>query len=338
MKKAIAFCLLMTALIFTHSVEAKILRVAYSGPAVAGVDYSNVQAAVNAAAVDDTIQLYQNASVGSATVNKRLVFLGFGYRLEFNPALQALPSAGNYVDLNFVGGSEGSVVQGALINRVNIGVNDITVSRCLGDLWLGYNSTTGLVPITNVTIISSWLNIRGDFGAVSNALVNNCILDYLDLPNVAGLFSNNILLGNGNWRFGSCVVRNNIFTYQSRCVNGTSAIFQHNLFARNDNCGITITGSNNQFGVNMTNVFLNWNNGSFGSESNLALKAGSPALGFGVDGNGNPTDAGIYGGDAGLVYKPSGIPPIPAIYHLTSPGLNANTNPYTITVSVRSNN
>ena len=110
MKKSLVFCLLMTALFFTHSVEAKILRVAYSGPAVAGVDYPNVQAAVNAAAANDTIQLYQNAVVGGATVNKRLFFLGFGYRLEFNAALQALPSAGNYVDLNFIGGSEGSVV------------------------------------------------------------------------------------------------------------------------------------------------------------------------------------------------------------------------------------
>lgn len=336
MKKALVFCLFVT-LFFSHSVEAKILRVAYSGPAVAGVDYPNVQAAVNAAAVDDTIQLYQNAAVGSATVNKRLVFLGFGYSLGVNAGLQAVTNAPNTVTLIFVSGSQGSKAQG-VYGDFYLAMNDITISRCVGDVKLAYNPNSGSqAAISNATFISSYLNIYGYYGQVSNVLVSNSILANNDLPNVAGLFSNNIIFGGSN-RFGSCVIKNNIFATTSFCVSGTSAVFQNNLFASSNNCGTAITGSNNLFNINMTNVFVNWNNGSFGSESNLALKAGSPALSFGIDGNNNPTDAGIYGGEAGLVYKPSGIPAIPAIYQLTSPGLNANTNPYTITVSVRSNN
>ena len=103
MKKALVFCLLVT-LFFSHSVEAKIFRVAYSGPAVAGVDYPNVQAAVNAAAVDDTIQLYQNASVGITSVNKKLVFIGFGYSQNINPGLQVVVST-NATELYFQPGS-----------------------------------------------------------------------------------------------------------------------------------------------------------------------------------------------------------------------------------------
>ena len=90
MKKALVFCLLMTALFFSRSVEAKILRVAYSGPAVAGVDYPNVQAAVNAAAVDDTIQLYQNASVGlpfPSTPKPMAGLPAFNARLDSEPKL-----------------------------------------------------------------------------------------------------------------------------------------------------------------------------------------------------------------------------------------------------------
>jgi len=336
MKKALVFFLLMTALFFSNSVQAKILRVAYSGPAVAGVDYANVQAAVNAAAVDDTIQLYQNASVGTAVVNKRLVFVGFGYSLSSNPGLQATTNAPNQVTLGFNPGSQDSKVEGVYGNFY-FGINNITISRCLGTVYLGYNYNTGAVPISSATLISSNLTINGDYGQVSNVLVSNCIINSGSVNNVAGLFSNNIFMNSANvMQFGSCVVKNNIFTYSGYgCPSGTSAVFQNNLF--NANCP-SITGSGNQFNINMANVFVNWNNGSFGSESNIALKAGSPALGAGLDGNGNPTDAGIYGGEPGLVYKPSGIPAIPAVYQLTSPGLNAATNPYTITVSVRSNN
>jgi hypothetical protein len=247
MKKALAFCLFTTALFFTHSVEAKILRVAYSGPAVAGVDYANVQAAVSAAAVDDTIQLYQNASVGSATVNKRLVFLGFGYSLSVNTGLQAVPDVPNYVTLTFVSSAQNSKVQGVLGNFY-LSIDDVTISRCVGSVYLGYNPNTGqYIPISSATLISSYLNIFGYYGQVSNALISNCIINSGGANNTAGLFSNNIFLLNANgMQFGGCVVKNNIFTY-SNCPTGTSAVFQNNLFA--GNCSSSFTGTNNQFNV-----------------------------------------------------------------------------------------
>jgi hypothetical protein len=337
MKKALTLCLLTIVILISTSSQAKILRVGYSGPAISGVDFTDVSSAVNAATAGDTIQLYQNASVGTSAVNKQLVFVGFGYSLESNPGLQAVPSTPNSVGLYFNGGSENSVVQG-VYGTFYTSVNNITFSRCIGNVTLGYNRTIDqAVPISTVTIASSAVAIAGYYGAVSNALISNSIIFDINIPKVAGLVTNNIQTG-GSATFGSCVVKNNIFAGTGFCVSGTSAIFNNNLFARPDNCGTPIAGSNNQFNVNMSNVFTNWNNGSYGSESNLALKAGSPAIGFGIDGSGNPTDAGIYGGDAGLVYKPSGIPAIPAIYQLTAPQLNASTNPYTISVSVRSNN
>jgi hypothetical protein len=336
MKKAFTLCFFFAVIFNTLSAQSKIKRVAYSGPKITGVDYADVNSAVIAASQDDTIQLYQNAVVGSATVNKRLIFVGFGYSLETNVGLQAISSAPNAVGLYFNAGSEGSVVQGVYSNDLRIGANNITVSRCNAPIILGFNNNGQQIPLSNVTILSSYVTISGQFGTVSNALISNSIISSFHIPNVAGLVSNNIFTSASG--FGSCVVKNNIFASTGFCVSGTSAVFQNNLFARGDNCGVTITGSNNQFGANMSGVFQNWNNGSFGSESNLALKTGSPGIGFGVDGDGNPTDTGIFGGEASLVYKPSGIPAIPAIYQLTAPQLNATTNPYTITLSVRSNN
>ena len=70
----------------------------------------------------------------------------------------------------------------------------------------------------------------------------------------------------------------------------------------------------------------------------LLLKSGSLAIGGGTDLSGNPTDAGIYGGEAAFRYKLSGVPAVPAIYKLTAPSNSATSNPYNITISVRSNN
>ena len=334
MKKLIIICFLI-AVFSGNSVDAKILRVGYTGPKVTGVDFSDVNAAVNAAAADDTIQLYQNSAVGSAAVTKRLVFVGFGYRLEVNTGLQSVTSAANAVSLYFNPGSENSVVLGVYGNFY-IGVNNVILSRSAGFVRLGWNQNIGSVSFANATVVSSIVDIEGTYGSINNAFISNSIISNLNVPNISGLVSNNMIGGGG--QFGSCVVKNNIVTHPGLCITAPGAIFNNNLFARNDNCGIPFTGSGNQFGVNMNNVFANWNNGNYGSESNLVLKSGSPAIGFGIDNNANATDAGIYGGEPGLVYKLSGIPAIPAIYQLTSPQLNANTNPYTITVSVRSNN
>jgi hypothetical protein len=312
--------------------EAKIFRVGYSGPQVSGVDFSIVSSAIASAQAGDTIQLYQNASVGSSSVNKRLVFIGFGYNLHINSGLQAVPSTPNQVGLYFNAGSENSVVQGVYVDAY-IGTNNITISRCAGLLRLGLNANTSQhVAISNLTIVSSFVELYSSYGLVSNALISNSIITRGDLSQTSGLFMNNVATSSFN-SFGSFVVKNNIFTSTS-CPQGNNAVFEKNIFR--SNCAVT--GAGNVGNIDMSTVFTNWNNGNYTTESNLALKAGSPAIGLGIDGNGNPTDAGIYGGDPGYVYKLSGIPAIPAIYQLTAPQLNANTNPYTITISVRSNN
>ncbi|GAA4343091.1 hypothetical protein [Flaviaesturariibacter amylovorans] len=335
MKQVLTFCLLAGAALFSQSANARVLRVGYQGPQVAGTDYQNLQSAVDAATANDTLQLYQNNYGGTATVTKRLVFVGFGYRLAQNPGLQAVPAAANTSTLSFRAGSENSVVQG-ISGNIYIAAENVTVSRCSGNVYLGYNTNAVHVPVTNVTVTASHIDLYGNYGAVSNAHISNCIINVNNLSNSAGLYTNNVMIGN-NPVFGAFVVKNSIFTYNATwaCPTGINAIFENNLFA--SSC--TVTGANNQLNVPMANVFEDWNgftNG--GSESLLALKAGSPALGFGVSGTNTPTDAGIFGGDAGLVYKPGGIPAIPSIYQLSAPQLNATTNPYTITISVRSNN
>lgn len=332
--------LLLPALIFSllYSIasNATIRRVGYTGPKVSGVDYADVNAAVQAAANGDTIQLYQNANTGSAVVNKQLFFFGFGYLLNVNANLQAVPGITDNVDLHFREGSENSKVQG-VAGTFYIGVDNITLSRCTGSVYLGYNSSIGAVAISSPVIVSSYINFNGPYGAVSNALISNCIIPSSSQQNVAGLVSNNIFTAYMS-AFGACVVKNNIIA-QGYCPAGASAVFQNNVF--NVSAGsCTFTGTGNKFSINPTDVFTDWTayaNGAT-SESNLTLKAGSPAINAGIGNNGQPTNAGIYGGDAGLVYKLSGIPPIPSVYKLSAPTLSTSTGTYTISASVRSNN
>lgn len=335
MKKIFTLFLLSGVLFISQSTSARILRVGWSGPQVSGVDFGDVNGAITAASAGDTIQLYQNASVSSAYVNKQLVFLGYGYNLDVNPNLQAVPTVTNTVTLYFISGSANSKVQGVLFSGY-IGADNITLSRCKGDVTLGYNPQIGPVAISNPSVVSSYLSISAQYGAVSNALIsNNIITSFYGSASFNGLIANNVFTYVLN-EAGSSNVTNNIFAYGA-CPSGGNAVYTNNVVSAQAN-SCPLTGSNNKFGIDPSTVFVNWNSGTFGSEANLALSASSPAKNAGVDGSNNPTDDGIYGGNNAFIYKLSGIPAIPAVYKLTAPSTSASTNPYTITVSVRSNN
>ncbi|RYZ00549.1 MAG: hypothetical protein EOO11_01240 [Chitinophagaceae bacterium] len=335
MKKVLYLGLLAGAALFCQPANAKIFRVGYQGPHVSGTDFNDLSGAVAAAAANDTVQLYQNSSVGSGYVDKRLVFVGFGYRLQENPGLQAVPSVGNDVGIYFLPGSDSSIVQGVTGNFY-IAAENVTLSRVKGSTYLGYNGWTGaIVNLDRVSVLDSYIDLRAQHGIISNAFLSNNIIPYMDLTNANGLFANNVVISY-NLSFGGCVVKNNIFTYPYSCASGNSTVFQNNLFAAS--CPST-PGAGNQFNVDMNAVFEDWNGfNSGGSESLLALKAGSPAIGAGVSGTGAATDCGVYGGEPGHVYRPGGIPAIPSIYQLSAPQVNASTNPYPITIGVRSNN
>lgn len=338
-KLLIAMVLLLISL---QGLQAKIFRIGYLGIPVTGVDFANLSTTViNAAAAGDTIQIYQNnANTSNTTViNKKLVFLGFGFLLDKNPGLQATPLADYSISLYFIPGSEGSVIQGLNLANIYIGVSNVTVSRCriTNHMLLAYNGQTGQSPpVSNINVFGNYFNVGlTDQGEANNVLIsNNIFLNPVTLDNSSGLFLNNITLIY-TLTLNSFIIKNNIISGQ--CISSSGSTYSNNLFSVTS-CP-AVTGPGNQFGVNMSNVFANWNNGSITADNQLALKAGSPAIGAGIDVNGNPTDAGVFGGgSSGFAYKLSGIPPIPAIYQLTAPSQTANNNPYTITVSVRSNN
>lgn len=343
-----AFAFLFLFCLAPAASKATIYRIGYPGAQVAGMDFqpSAIASAMTAAAAGDTLQLYQQywaSSISSVTVTKPLKFIGYGYYLNINTGLQAhnLPDNAQ-IGFVFNAGSAGTVIAGVNCGQVDINTSNITISRSRvignfsgGTIRLGPSAG----PISNLTIEQSVLgnfngyNVFGETGTghTNINIRNSIIIQPLTLAQSIGSFFNNVALSSVS--LASFMVKNSIFTTTVGACPTAQNTYQNNLFA--GNC--TNIGTNNQYGVNMNNVFTNWNSGSFVVDSQLTLKAGSPAINAGLTNSNQPTDAGIFGGEPGQNYRLSGIPPVPSIYSIVAPA-TASGSTYNVNVSVRGNN
>ncbi len=367
------FTLLFAATLITSVANAKIFRIGYTtlynATPNTGVDYDNFSDAQDQASNGDTMQIYGeiNGPGGYVIVNKSLVILGFGYYFDIHPDLQVIggqfPST--IPSLIFYGSSSGTIIKGVSGNYWYIEgepsgtpISDITIEGCNIQGALNfYNSLSGSYS-----------------GSISNIKLNRCVINsllfYQDPPNskpVTNLQINNCTLGNyihisdpGTtvyitnciWNSGvynlyfetkdaQVLVKNSIFKksgYSS--TTNINTIYENNFFQEGQPA-ILPPGSNNRWGQDFSTIFTvnsTTGNSSYPDENNFILKPGSPAILGGFDENNKPTDCGIFGGEPAYRYVISGMPPVPSIYKLEAPGQAASSNPYNITISVRSNN
>jgi len=372
------FTLLIAALCISNVSFANIFRVGYTGTPLAGVDYTTVQEANDAANAGDTIQIYGTVTGGYIT--KRLVILGFGYNLDVHPGLQVVAEdAPSYSSISFMGGSDGSIVKGVSVDQFRLYASDyndgtavpisnITFERCCGNFFfynISINSNYG--SISNINIIacaipgSIYLESVGqsDGGSpLTGLLIANSVFGssgggiVISNPGTTATILNCVFIGNITLRLydAQVLVKNCIYdgnaNYPPTNGSNINTIFENNLFSQAQPSPLP-PGSSNLWGQATTNIFVTGDDDN--SKKNPAdienfdetfytLKAGSPALGAGLNASNQPTDCGIFGGEPAYKYVISGIPPIPAIYQLTAPGQAATVNPYNITISVRSNN
>lgn len=333
------FFTVLVAILISFSSGAAIFRIGYPGTAVSGVDYAytNISAAMTAASAGDTIQLYQQywPSSTSVTVTKPLKFIGFGWNLDKNLNLQAIQNSDqNSIGFTFNSGSSGSVVTGVYAYQTFINTNNISIYRSRFGHYCYLGGGVSNVNIGDCIFSNGYAIIEnGVLGATNLHIFNTFFSGNPSLGSSSGLFNNNIVTS--SWSIYSFIVKNCIFT-NGGCYSPLSSVFQYNLFA--GTCSSTISGTGNQFGINMSNVFANWNSGNIQVDTQLILKTSSPAIGAGLRNDSTTTDAGIFGGELGETFKISGIPSVPAIYQLSAPSQSATTNPFNITLSVRSNN
>jgi hypothetical protein len=337
-------------LIIANSFGA-IKRIGYWGTPVSGVDYATSALAVAACAAGDSLYVY--GSGWTIDVTKRLVIIGSGYfyaantpsNTNFNANLQNY-NAYTGAAIQLSDGSSNSIITGIVgyvyVNSAHTAsINNIRISNCYWnavptmlkagityDGWeiskcyvangqINYNPTTS--KLTNFKILNNIFQ-SGSFSisavAGQTGIVENCTFY-------------SYYIGNG-FSGANILVQNCIFV--SANVSGyNNTVFNNCILDGVPNPGIV--GSNNILSVTANNIFSGLpTQGTLSDDGRWALKAGSPALAAGVAG----IDCGAFGGVN--PYKLSGIPAIPAFIKLTAPGTAANTNPYTLTFSVKANN
>jgi len=350
------FLLSVAATLISSLSFATIRRVGYFGPAVAGVDYPNFQAAHDASIAGDTIMMHPGSKFGTADMTKKLVVIGPGYFLGQNANLQAnnigmdSTSSGTMTLSNAtVNGSNfiGCTFSPDAIRIIGIGIENISFLRCW---FLGSSSS-----------VTTGIDIRAN---INNFLFQQCAFKERGLVavNVGGVICTNLafinclfytLQGSGsNWGIylssgaNSGIVQNCIF---NKDPSSNLYAFLYGIWSFNNSIANDIiiagTGINYQNCIGTNNLFPSGNGNlqnqtwaniftlTGSTDAQYTLKAGSPAIGAGIGG----TNCGIFGGTT--PYKLGGIPSVPTIYALTSPQGNTPTvNTVQINLSTRSNN
>ena len=337
MKKYLLPGLIAILFLCSNDSYAKIRRVGYPGTAVVKTDYSTLQSAHDSASVGDTIFLYPGN--WSATFAKRLILIGYGYFVS---------GTGSNANLQYINGAQSttlyldstasnSVIEG--VDGINIfanyqhPVNGITLRGINGNIYFN-NKTCSNWQVLQCFLNSIYFEWAG--GMINNITVNNSYIyiinmTYSGVTGSTGQFNNDVIQS-AYYNSAKFLVKNCIVIYGR--YNETNVVYQ-NTIADSDYGAITTLNGNKN--INTTtmqgSVFTGFiTQGISSNDGRYMLKTGSPAKGAGTGG----TDCGMFGG--ANPYHLSGIPPIPSIYKMSATTTTTSTNPYTITISVRSNN
>lgn len=276
-----------------------------SNNTIAAGQYTSVQAAVDASAAGDTVYIHGSAAnYGDVTLNKRLVLIGAGHRVEGTQ--YNLPTVMNNVYLsqgNSTTLPTGSTIKGIYIVSYFAGqggglpVNNIVLERCYvggvsfcGSGWIIKNNFLGFASINNYSNV---------------ILSNNFIQSYInssDKPSV--VISNNVFLRAYINGVSYANVTNNFFFEVpipvSSYFTGTQNTYNKNIFIYADPmnfqtfpvAGNTGVGNlNTTSGQFVSTIPLNVNV-SDSRLYNWQLNASSIGADYGTDGS----DVGIHGG------------------------------------------
>ncbi|MCX6269129.1 MAG: hypothetical protein NTW16_17545 [Bacteroidetes bacterium] len=295
MKKTSLFLLTAIVLGCTLVAHSTVLRV-NNTPSIT-VPYATLAAAYDAAVDGDTIYIEASGfGYGSFSCYKRLVFIGSGYYLNENPETQASINVSTIASLNFYGGSAGSKVMGLYISSgmylVGNAQNMVFIRNYIGSI--GGSAENSLFE-------QNWINSFS--GTYENTIIKNNMVNDISIRSY-----NN-----------SLVVSNNVINYANlnlvtQCTNniiyGTCTFTNCNVLYNVCSATQAPAGNGNQLNVNMNDVFMCYGTCTgYSTDARYQLKAGSPAIGAGANGE----DCGMFGGPNPYIL--SGMPAIPAIYN-----------------------
>ena len=287
--------------------------------------FSNIQAADNAALPGDTVLIAGSAttySYGNLIIDRSLTLIGEGCNNPngYNTTIDWYgPSLTN---VNGTFGASNTKFYGIAFNyTVNLYGNftgqgsgqntlsNITFERCA--FWAGNSIAFSGQIYNNITfrncVFTGYIYVQNP-SSMTNILVTNCV--FSNSGNIS-LNSDNGMNMNGQFFIRNCVFLNrvgNVFSmagmvvencifYAAQPTGASSSTFNNNITYFNNNVGLPY--GNNAGSGNLNNVNPNFVNypllgANFAWAQNFGLVAGSPAIGTGT----NSTNIGLTGGNS----------------------------------------
>lgn len=282
--------------------------------------FSNINLALAAANAGDTLYIPGgNYTVSSASIDKRLHWIGVGHYPAYTTATQ---SSKIITNLEFKGNCDGSSFEGIhFTGSLQFGSTDndavnILIKRCRVEGPIYLRTTSAGFPEINFHITESVVRSVDAMNGTNCLVEKNIITGEFSNFRQSLIRHNVINVNNYYGRFihytQSCTFENNAFGFNAGLYYTESCIFSHNLFAQAlpfDPANPSFTSINNISNVGEANMFtsITGNIYNFSYENDYSLKSGNPGIGAASDG----TDIGIYG--SSKPYKPGAVPFYPHV-------------------------
>ena len=269
----------------------------------------------------DTLYFSGGTFFPPSSLSKELTLFGAGHYQDSTLVTGKTIVSG---DLNLVTGAdnfhiEGFQVSGRLQVASNNSISGFTCKRnyITQTIYFPGNQSN---PSSNIAIIGSIFS-GGNFENAINTLVSNCIISNGNINNSHGnSFNNNIVLWTSSsyssYLFNSSNnnnISNNIIqragSYIDYILRGDGNILNNNIFSHtNPQIGTNSTLANNQYGIVLTDLFINQSGSVFDYSHDYHLQ--DETLYLGNDGK----QVGIYGG--AFPYKEGAVPINPHIMEI----------------------
>jgi len=325
MKKHIAFLIIICFAISLNSMAQNRIRV-NNTPGV-DADYSDLQAAIDAASAGDVIYIEGTGIPHSGTyhVNKAyLTLIGPGYFLALNDSTQSNSAPAIISNLYLDETATGAIVMGlkisgnfyvnassAKVSRNHLNTVLLAQNNAMADLSLFQNYIYGYIAGNSTN--------NSTAGIYNNIIISNQVCFSNGDKSSLNIY-NNIIASSYNTSTGYYIhvqnssLKNNIM-FETAASNDPLVIdpdpSHNNSVAYNIICAVEIQEfPNNVYNTAIEDVVF-YNEG--GPEGKYVLIDGSPAIGAGNSGN----DCGIFGTNTPYVF--SGLPPIPHIFESNIP-------------------
>ncbi len=302
--------------------------------------YSNIQTAINASAMGDTILIAGSSTAYNQTliIDRRLVFYGEGIN---NPDGQSTQVSGGVQlqNVNNAFGSSGSKFYGIYFSYyVNFygsfsgqlagqnKIENLEFDRCAFNY---YNDFGGQI-YNNITFRNCLFNTGAYINLNSSSMTNILITNSIFTRDGADINSNinmngQVFIRNCNFMnrtgdvFGATglVVENCIF-YQAQPTGLSLSTFNNNCTYFNNSNTLPYgnnAGGGNIIGVNPKFTSFPTLGGSFSWSYDFALLAGSPCIGTGT----NNVNMGITGGSSPCLHNLPGNSKLPVVTSITVP-------------------